>query len=101
MKTGMSRSEQTHLESAISEPKKFIPEINESKAEQQSRMWSAMKWFDGTAKTEAEFYHRFKDLSEDDVTFLKSFYHIGDDRELFNMICKFWDIRIANAAPIA
>ena len=63
-------------------------------------MWSTMKWFDGTVKTEAAFYVRFQELPDDDITFLKSFYNIGDDRELFGMICKFWDIRISNRTPI-
>lgn len=101
MKTGMGRSEQTPHETAISESERCTPEINQSKAERQSRMWSTMRWFDGTAKTEAAFYVRFKDLPDDDVTFLKSFYHIGDDRDLFNMICKFWDIGISSGTPIA
>ena len=64
-------------------------------------MWNTMKWFDGTEKTEAAFYVRFQELPDDDITFLKSFYNIGDDRELFNMICKFWDIRTSNRTPIA
>jgi hypothetical protein len=100
MIAGMSRSQQTPLEPAISESEQYTPEVSKSKSEQQSRMWNTMKWFDGTAKTEAAFYVRFKELPDDDVTFLKSFYHIGDDRELFGMICKFWDIRISNGSPI-
>jgi len=93
MRTEMGRSEQTPHESAVSETKEYTAEINQSKAEQQSRMWNTMKWFGGTEKTEAAFYIRFKDLPDEDVDFLKSFYNIGDDRELFRMICKFWDIR--------
>ena len=101
MKTEIGRSEQAPRQPAVSEEQEYNPEVNQSKAEQQSRMWSTMKWFDGTEKTEAAFYIRFHELPEEDVTFLKSFYNIGDDRELFNMICKFWDIRNYNGTPRA
>ena len=96
MRTEMGRSEQTPHQPAVAEKTEYVAEINQSKSEQQSRMWSTMKWFGGTEKTEAAFYVRFQDLQEEDVTFLKSFYNIGDDRELFRMICKFWDIGISN-----
>ena len=96
MRNGTGRSEQTPHEPAVSEATPYTAEISQSKSEQQSRMWSTMKWFNNTEKTEAAFYVRFQDLPDEDVTFLKSFYHIGDDRELFSMICKFWDIRISN-----
>ena len=96
MKTELNRSEQTPHESAVSEKTQYTAEINRSKSEQQSRMWSTMRWFDGTDKTEEAFHNRFKNLPDDDAAFLKSFYNIGDDREMFGMICKFWDIRISN-----
>ncbi|HEC04499.1 MAG TPA: hypothetical protein ENI81_13270 [Phycisphaerales bacterium] len=96
MKTEMGRSEQAHHQPAVSETKEYNPEVNQSKSEQQSRMWNTMRWFSETEKTEAAFYVRFQDLAEEDVTFLKSFYNIGDDRELFRIICKFWDIGISN-----
>ncbi len=91
----MGRSEQTPHESAVSETTEYIAEVNQTKSEQQSRMWNTMRWFDGTEKTEAAFYVRFQGLPDEDVTFLKSFYNIGDERELFSMICKFWDISVA------
>jgi hypothetical protein len=96
MKTELNRSEQTPHESAVSEATQYIAEINQTKSEQQNRMWSTMKWFDGVEKTEQAFHSRFKNLPDEDVTFLKSFYNIGDDRELFRMICKFWDIRLSS-----
>jgi hypothetical protein len=74
---------------------RLTAESNEPKFQQQNRAWSTLKWFDGTAKTEAAFYIRFETLPDEDVTFLKSFYNISEDRELFRMICKFWDVRIA------
>ncbi len=94
MKTGLNRSEQTPHESAVSETTQYTAEVNHTKSEQQSRMWSTMSWFDGTDKTEVAFHSRFKNLPDEDVAFLKSFYNIGDNRELFRMICKFWDIRL-------
>ncbi len=97
----MGQSQQASLTPVMSESEKNTPQVSKSKAEQQNRMWNTMRWFDGTAKAEADFYIRFQNLPEDDVTFLKSFYHIGDDRELFKMICKFWDIRSSNKTPIA
>jgi len=60
-----------------------------------------MRWFNNTEKTETAFRTRFHDLPADDVTFLKSFYNIGDDRELFRIICNFWDIRVSAGAPVA
>ena len=98
MKTELNRSEQTPHEPTVSETERPAAEINQYKSEQQSRMWNTMRWFDGVDKTEAAFYTHFKNLPDDDVTFLKSFYSIGDDRELFSMICKFWDIRISSKA---
>ncbi len=96
MKTELNRSEQSPHEPPVSETTPYVAEINQSKSEQQSRMWSTMKWFDGTDKTEVAFHGRFKNLPDEDVAFLKSFYNIGDDRELFGMICKFWNIKISN-----
>ena len=101
MEAGMSRTKQTSLKPTATKPEEYIPEVNQSKAEQQSRMWNTMRWFDGTEKIEGAFYSRFQELPDEDITFLKSFYSIGDDRELFKMICKFWDIGISNKASIA
>jgi hypothetical protein len=70
-------------------------ENNQPQFERQERLWDILKWFDKTPKTEADFYIRFQDLPEDDAVFLKSFYKITEDRQLFNMICKFWNIRIS------
>ncbi|UCF14086.1 MAG: hypothetical protein JSW59_11795 [Phycisphaerales bacterium] len=96
MKTGIGRSRQIRHATAVSESEQYTPEVSKSKSEQQSRMWNTMRWFDGTEKTEAAFCARFRDLPDEDVTFLKSFYHIGDDRELFSIVCRFWDIRISD-----
>lgn len=99
MRAGTDRLKQTPHESTVSETTPHTPEISQSNSEQQSRMWNTMRWFDGTERTEAAFHVRFKDLPDEDVTFLKSFYGIGDERELFRMICKFWDVRISHKVP--
>ncbi len=96
MKTKLSRSQQTLHEPTLSEATQYSAEINQSKSEQQSRMWITMRWFDGTDKTQEAFGNRFKNLPDEDVAFLKSFYNIGDDRELFSMVCKFWGVRVSN-----
>ncbi|MHC4121056.1 MAG: hypothetical protein ACYSWO_26510 [Planctomycetota bacterium] len=96
MKTELNRSGPIPHESPLSETTQYAAEINQFKSEQQERMWNTMRWFDGTDKTEAAFYTRFRNLPDEDITFLKSFYNLGDDRELFRMICKFWDIRISS-----
>ena len=96
MKTELNRPEQTPHEPTVSEAPQYTAEVNPSKSEQQSRMWNTMRWFDGTDKTEEAFHRRFKNLPDEDVAFLKSFYNIGDDRELLSMICKFWDVSNSN-----
>ncbi|MHC4580546.1 MAG: hypothetical protein ACYS14_03760 [Planctomycetota bacterium] len=98
MKTRVNRSKQTPHESTAAKATQYTPEINQSKSEQQSRMWSTMRWFDGIDKTEEAFCSRFKNLPDEDVAFLKSFYNIGDDRDLFRMVCKFWNIRVPDKA---
>lgn len=92
MNTELNRSEQTPNESTVPEAPQYVAEVNPSKSEQQNRMWNTMRWFDGADKTEEAFDSRFKSLPDKDVSFLKSFYNIGDDRELLRMICKFWDV---------
>ncbi|TKJ39413.1 MAG: hypothetical protein CEE38_01345 [Planctomycetes bacterium B3_Pla] len=93
METG--KPEQTPHEPVISETTQYAAEINDPKFEQQNRMWTTMRWFDGIEKTEAAFYTRFQDLPDEDAAFLMSFYNIAEDRELFRMICKFWDVSIS------
>jgi hypothetical protein len=72
MRTETTKSKQTPHEPDISEKMRLTAESNEPKFQQQNRAWSTLKWFDGTAKTEAAFYIRFQTLPDEDVTFLKS-----------------------------
>lgn len=66
------------------------------KSERQNRAWNTMRWFKGIPANETEFYARFETMPLEDTTFLKSFYNISDDWDLFRMICKFWNIRISD-----
>ena len=70
----------------------FKTKVHQPRAEQQNRTWNTMRWFDGTPKTQADFYARFQELADEDATFLKCFYDIADDWDLFKMICKFWNV---------
>jgi len=70
--------------------------ISQPRSELQSRAWTTMKWFDDTAKNESAFYHRFQELPDEDATFLKCFYDISDDWDLFKMICKFWNVPLVS-----
>ncbi|UCC96409.1 MAG: hypothetical protein JSW66_11245 [Phycisphaerales bacterium] len=74
--------------------------IHQPRSEQQNRAWSTMRWFEGTAKIEADFYTRFQELPDEDTTFLKCFYDITDDFELFKIICKFWNVSLSGRRKI-
>lgn len=71
-------------------------QVLQPRSELQSRAWNTMRWFDGTPKTQADFYNRYHELGEEDVTFLKCFYDIDDDWDLFKMICKFWNVPVVS-----
>jgi hypothetical protein len=82
--------------------------VLQPRSELQSRAWTTMKWFDGIAKDESAFYQRFQELPDEDAMFLKCFYDITEDWDLFKMICKFWNVPVisrhsslATAAPTA
>jgi len=66
------------------------------RSELQNRAWNTMRWFDSTPKTQAAFYDRFQELADEDATFLKCFYDIADDWDLFKMICKFWNVPVVS-----
>lgn len=86
----------THHKTEASDKLKFENQIEQPQFERHRRLWATLKWFDGTTKTEEEFHLRYKELPDEDVTFLKSFYNVTDDWDLFRMICKFWDIRVSS-----
>jgi len=69
------------------------------KSERQNRAWNTMRWFKGVPANETEFYARFEAMPLEDSTFLKSFYNISDDWDLFRMICKFWNVRVSDVRP--
>ncbi len=76
-------------------------QVYQPRSEQQDRVWNTMRWFDGTPKTQADFYVRFLELAEEDVTFLKCFYDISDGWDLFKMICKFWNVSVSARKQMA
>ena len=90
------KSMKTHHETDKPDKMRFEAQIEQPQFERHRRSWATLKWFEGTPKTEEEFYLRFQDLPDEDVTFLKSFYNISEDWDLFKMICKFWNIRISS-----
>jgi hypothetical protein len=71
-------------------------QVYQPRAEQQDRAWNTMRWFDGTPKTQAGFYARFQEMADEDTMFLKCFYDITDDWDLFKMICKFWNVPLTS-----
>lgn len=95
--TGHLRDEPDKSEAIQSETR-----IHQPRSEQQNRAWNTMRWFDGTTKTPGDFYTRFQQLPDEDATFLKCFYDIADDWDLFKMICKFWNVPLVSrrAAPV-
>ena len=94
METG--KPMKTHQKTDTADKMKFETQIEEPQYERHRRSWATLKWFESTPKTEDEFYLRFQDLPDEDVTFLKSFYNVSEDWDLFRMICKFWNIRISS-----
>jgi hypothetical protein len=80
----------SHKSKAVKSETKIL----QPRAELQSRAWNTMKWFDGVAKNESAFYRRFQELPDEDSMFLKCFYDISDDWDLFKMVCKFWNVPV-------
>jgi hypothetical protein len=96
MKTGVGKPMKTHQKTDAVDEMKFETQIEQPQYERHRRSWATLKWFKGTPKTEEAFYLRFQDLPDEDVTFLKSFYNVSEDWDLFKMICKFWDIQVSS-----
>jgi hypothetical protein len=96
IRTETGKSMKTHHKTETADKLKFETQIEQPQFERHRRLWATLKWFDDTPKTEEEFYLRFKELPDEDATFLKSFYNVSEDWDLFRMICKFWDIRISS-----
>ena len=96
MGTEADKSMKTTHKTNISDKMKFEVQIEQPQYERHRRSWATLKWFENTPKTVEGFYLRFQELPDEDVTFLKSFYNITRDWDLFEMICKFWNIRISS-----
>ena len=80
-----------------SDKTRFETQIEQPQFERHRRSWATLKWFENAPKTKEGFYLRFKELPDEDVIFLKSFYNITEDWDLFEMICKFWNIRASSS----
>jgi len=58
-------------------------------------VWDCLRWFDQTPRTESEFRARMEELPDEDLTLLKAFYGVGDNRDLLAIICRFWNVQIS------
>jgi len=90
------KSMKTHHETNQSDKMRFEAQIEQPQFERHRRSWATLKWFENTPKTEDAFYLRLQELPDEDATFLKSFYNVSEDRDLFELICKFWNIGVSN-----
>ena len=95
MRAETGKPMKTHQKTDTTDKTTFETQIEQPQFERHRRLWATLKWFKDTPKTEEEFYLRYRDLPDEDVTFLKSFYNVSEDWDLFRMICKFWDISIS------
>ncbi len=96
MRTEADKPIKTHHETDRSDKMGFEAQIEQPQFERHRRSWATLKWFEDTPKTEDEFYLRFQDLPDEDATFLKSFYNVNEDWDLFRTICKFWNISVSS-----
>ena len=96
MRTEANKSTKTPHEPGLSEKMRFETQIEQPQFERHRRSWATLKWFENTPKNEDAFYLRFQDLPDEDAVFLKSFYNLTDNWELFKMICKFWNVRVSS-----
>ncbi len=95
------KSMKTHHETDMSDKMRFEAQIEQPQFERHRRSWATLKWFENTHKTEEAFCLRFQELPDEDVTFLKSFYNVSEDWDLFKLICKFWNIMVSGGIKIA
>ena len=95
MGTEANKSMKTHQETDQPDKMRFEAQIEQPQFERHRRSWATLKWFENTPKTEEAFCLRFQELPDEDVTFLKSFYNVSEDWDLFKLICKFWNIGIS------
>jgi hypothetical protein len=96
MRTQTNKSMKTTHETDRPDKSKFETQIEQPQYERHRRSWATLKWFENTPKTEEGFYLRFRELPDEDVTFLKCFYNITEDWDLFEMICKFWNVQVVS-----
>lgn len=71
--------------------------IKSDRFAQQRAAWECLKFFENTPANEADFRRRYTEMPADDVTLLKAFYDIKTDDELLAMICRFWNVQVADS----
>jgi len=101
MGTQSDKSMKTHHETDKSDKMRFEAQIEQPQFERHRRSWATLKWFENTPKSEEAFHLRLQELPDEDVTFLKSFYNVSEDRDLFKLICKFWNIGVSSGMQSA
>ncbi len=101
MRMEADKPTKTHHKTDTANEMKFEAQIEQPQFERHRRSWATLKWFENTLKTEEAFCLRFQELPDEDVTFLKSFYNVSEDWDLFKLICKFWNIMVSGGIKIA
>lgn len=66
--------------------------IKQGRLAKQRAAWECLKFFENTPATEVDFHKRFAEMTADDVTLLRAFYNVKTDTDLFDMICRFWNV---------
>jgi len=61
--------------------------------DQQRSAWRILNFFGRTARTEPAFRTRFTELPAEDRAFLRGFYTVPGDSDVFRRLCTFWDVR--------
>jgi hypothetical protein len=71
--------------------------INRDRFARQRAAWECLKFFENTPADEAAFRTRFAEMPAEDVTLLKAFYDVKTDTELLVMVCRFWNVQVADS----
>jgi hypothetical protein len=64
--------------------------------DQQRSAWRILNLFTNTPKDERAFRATFEALDPEDRVWLRSFYLLPSERDVFERICAFWNVRLDN-----
>lgn len=64
--------------------------------DQQRSAWRFLNLFADTPKYEHAFRATFEALDPEDRLWLRSFYLLPSERDVFERICAFWNVRLDN-----